>query len=612
MSTLTDPPSDTTPAPSTSATPESTEGLSREMLRTLMYVGVAVAGLVLAVVVSFATRPRSLADYSDVGEAFYPDFTEATEAAGIRVAGWNEQAGRPETFEVRRDGTNWVVPTHSNYPVDGEEQLGRAAASVLDVRREALERSITPDDFAKYDLVDPLDEDASSEGRGRRVTLTSDDGETLVDYIVGQQAEEAGEGAYYIRRADEDRVYLARINLDVSTNFTDWVEPNLLDLATDEVVELTSSAVAEERDASGARTLERTELRRATTDDDWTIDGEVPDETTEGTIDTAAVNRIVTDLGGLELIGVRRKPPAMISALKGEGDGTVTTLDLLAIEERGFTIDGGRLVSLEGRLFAGQSDGVGYQLLFGSGFTGSTVEIEVGGEQSDEDETADEQTDGEAGEEPSDDAGETLRGRYVLVQAVFDKNLLPPLPPRPTKPKPEDTDGDEDTPDGDAPDGDESAETPADEESPVEEPDPMEQYQQELATYEAAIELRKDALAAGQKRADELNVRFADWFYVIPEDTFETLAFKRADVLTPPEPSDDGENAAETTSPSDSPNQPSAAEMFDRDAVFEELDLEALAAPDKPALPEGDVPSLDEEERQHLLEAVRAIAEPAE
>jgi hypothetical protein len=38
-------------------------------------------------------------------------------------------------------------------------------------------------------------------------------------------------------------------------------------------------------------------------------------------------------------------------------------------------------------------------------------------------------------------------------------------------------------------------------------------------------------IQAGQKRADDLNTRFAKWYYVISAESFENLRLKRADLL---------------------------------------------------------------------------------
>ncbi len=45
---------------------------------------------------------------------------------------------------------------------------------------------------------------------------------------------------------------------------------------------------------------------------------------------------------------------------------------------------------------------------------------------------------------------------------------------------------------------------------------------------------RKDRLEDAQRRVRDLNARFADWYYVIPEATYSKLRFKRADLFEQP------------------------------------------------------------------------------
>ena len=45
---------------------------------------------------------------------------------------------------------------------------------------------------------------------------------------------------------------------------------------------------------------------------------------------------------------------------------------------------------------------------------------------------------------------------------------------------------------------------------------------------------RKDRREDAQRRVRDLNARFADWYYVIPEATYSKLRFKRADLFEQP------------------------------------------------------------------------------
>jgi hypothetical protein len=46
------------------------------------------------------------------------------------------------------------------------------------------------------------------------------------------------------------------------------------------------------------------------------------------------------------------------------------------------------------------------------------------------------------------------------------------------------------------------------------------------------LDARKDRLNEAKRRVRELNARFADWYYVIPEDTYRELRIQRSELLT--------------------------------------------------------------------------------
>ncbi|MGI9454931.1 MAG: hypothetical protein ACR2NU_00120, partial [Aeoliella sp.] len=55
----------------------------------------------------------------------------------------------------------------------------------------------------------------------------------------------------------------------------------------------------------------------------------------------------------------------------------------------------------------------------------------------------------------------------------------------------------------------------------------------------------QEKLSAGRKRVDELNARFGDWYYVIPNDVFKKIHLGRDDVIEKKE-TPEGEETATT------------------------------------------------------------------
>jgi hypothetical protein len=64
--------------------------------------------------------------------------------------------------------------------------------------------------------------------------------------------------------------------------------------------------------------------------------------------------------------------------------------------------------------------------------------------------------------------------------------------------------------------------------------------EQEKITKEnqRALDERKDKLEAAKRRVRDLNARFADWYYVIPEDTYSKLRISRDDLFQQDAPAD--------------------------------------------------------------------------
>src|SRR5262245_56016195 len=131
--------------------------MNQRLVRTLMFVGGAGLCLAAAVGMSIATRPVKLDDAALVGQPFYPDFTDATKATGLRVAAYDKDAAKVNVFNVEFKDGLWRIPSHHNYPADGEEQLAKTAASVVGIER-GLYAGKTAEDQKRLGVLDPLDE----------------------------------------------------------------------------------------------------------------------------------------------------------------------------------------------------------------------------------------------------------------------------------------------------------------------------------------------------------------------------------------------------------------------------------------------------------------------
>ncbi|MCB9702509.1 MAG: DUF4340 domain-containing protein [Myxococcales bacterium] len=317
---------------------------------------------ILSVVIALASLGGALAmrpvavepqPYEDTGDLLFPTFTDPSQATSLEVTTWDETEARLTSFQVEQKDGRWVIPSHNDYPADGTERMGKAAASFIDARRDIV-RSDRSEDHAAFGVEDP--DKADGTGRGQRITIKDSAGAILVDVIVGKQVEDKP-GYRYVRFPDQKRVYASKLTLDVSTEFTDWIEKDLLKLDADSVVQVISDAYkVDEKEG------------KVTGRDPLAVALEAPADNPAGLkvwrplegvtipagkeVDSAKVRQMVSAMDRLNIVGVRPRP---------------AQLTLGALQAKGFfvTPDGSRLFGNEGELRAICDDGVVYTLYFG-------------------------------------------------------------------------------------------------------------------------------------------------------------------------------------------------------------------------------------------------------
>ncbi|WP_052557462.1 DUF4340 domain-containing protein [Enhygromyxa salina] len=191
---------------------------------------------------AMSMRPVEVAPptFEDTGEALFPEFVDPNAATFLEVKDYDEESAQLTSFSVKLEDGKWVIPSHNNYPADGTEQMGKAAASFISVTKDVV-RSDDPKEHAEFGVVDPEDEAAAKDSRGRRVTIKDASGTTLVDVIIGKDVPER-QGFKFVRYPGENRVYAVQLDPQVSTQFTDWIEDDLLKMESDDIVAVLSNS----------------------------------------------------------------------------------------------------------------------------------------------------------------------------------------------------------------------------------------------------------------------------------------------------------------------------------------------------------------------------------
>jgi len=440
----------------------------------MIFAGVAVV-LALAAYLLSPSRITPEA-FMDQGEAFYPEFTDPNMATTLEVIDYDEASGMARPFKVTFGSAGWTIPSHHNYPADAKERLAQTAAGVIDIKKDDF-RTSSAADHERCGVIDPLDATAPGlSGRGSRITLKGADDQVLADYIVGNEVPDR-QGLRFVRIPGQNRVYAARMDLEISTNFADWIETNLLEVASDKIDRVMIKDYSINERTRSVIPRDNIELVRDE-DKHWVMRG--PRSGNE--LDSAVVRTLVSTLSELSIVGVRPKPEGLSAELSDPQGGDISQEGRMSLQSKGFyfTRDG-QLLSNEGELNVRTTDGVIYILRFGEVLYGSGLAVTAG--QSDESEGG--------------SSGQSQANRYLFVAAGYEDGYFKKPPEPRSKAYLDKAD---------------SLWTDADRE--------------DKARQDAVDEWQRN-VEHGHQLAADLNNRFADWYYVISEDSFGNIHLNR-------------------------------------------------------------------------------------
>ena len=495
-----------------------------EGTKTACFWGVAIAALAVAGVVAW---PRSVSETqtSFVNQPLFEEFTDPIAAASLEIITFDEEEGRPAKFEVGKQGASelWTIKSHGGYPADALEQMRDAANALVGLRILDVQTR-NAEDHDDLGVVEPnLEKLRSGDvGIGRLVTFRDASNNRLASIVIGDPVKD-DPTKRYVRIPGQDPVYVVTLDEShLTSNFRRWIEDDLLRLSSIEIggVEIQdylstpqNNRYARVRNYTADIGKQGTEwnLRRMV---DYDPNDEFIEPTevklTEGdTLNTAKLDAMADALDDLKIVDVVRKPEGMNDELKDTKELAKDNNALASLAQRGFfphlNTDGGvEIYSANGELHVILQDGVRYIMRFGN---------IAGLSRSD-------QTEGEQDQSEVLEAGVN---RYLLVTTEVDESMFP-IPNMKSIPNSmedlrtmlEETAG----------------ETVDDDLTDEEWQERLEAEQEKITKENRRImDDRKDRLASAQQRVRELNARFGDWYYVIPEETYAQLRIKRDELL---------------------------------------------------------------------------------
>jgi len=540
-------------------------GVSPAMLRTGLFLlaGLGMLGLGVAVQPRFSSAPVE----SEEQRVLFPELSDAAKAASLEIVSYDDELSTLHPFKVMQSGGVWVLPAHQNYPADAREHLAAAATSLVDLKMlDVVSRS--PGDHETYGVIEPDPEKIKPgmTGVGQLVEIRDASGNKLARLVVGKEDKRrSGEGAdgpplRFVRKAGQDPIY--RVQIDTSkftTKFGDWIEKDLLKLSPWDVRRLQLEdyklVAVESNGRVGVQQDRESKIDIAYDDKQakWSLvrlesfagGRDAKEETlAEGEeLASEKLNDLKNALADLKIIDVARKPAGLSAELKAAESFTNDREAVTSMQQRGFLpLKSGEILSTDGETIVGMKDGVEYVLRFGAA---TTVAAEGGQDDAKK-----------PGADSGKDDGGDASGRYLLVMARFNESLLekPQLEPLPevpgaakdaaTKDGPEDggkSDAKSDAKDGAADD----AKDAAAKESTPDAAEALKKADEAEAAAQAAIESRRrverenrrkqddydDKVKAAQKRVRDLNGRFADWYYVVPDKEYAKIHLDRGDVV---------------------------------------------------------------------------------
>ncbi len=525
-----------------------------ENAKTLSFV--VAAALVVLVAVFVRPRPPRAAEEADVqGQALFDDF-QPLEAAGLEIFDFDEERATVRPFQVARtpgkDGTlRWSIPSHDNYPADAQNQLADAAAGMmgLTILSKAAD---SPGEHAVFGVLepDPARLRAGDTGVGTKVILRNEANKELVAIVIGKEVPDR-QNLRYVRRVGEDPVYIVEVKTDrLSTRFEDWIEKDLLQLSPWDIREVRVldysydelSGRPNIRGQFALRYNDAGDPRWELIEDRVIRDGAWADRTLgdDEELDTTKLDAMRNAFDDLKIVDVATKPEGLSADLRDTGTFRTNQEAVLSLRNRGFHLvpvgaQHYELLSSEGEIRIVMKDGVAYTLRFGN------VAAGTGGGRV-------------VGEEVVEDPEAGLN-RFLFVMAEFDPDLiekpdLQPLPGEEPEQEPE-ASPEQQSPEGEPADGDasndaESPESDDDQPAETEEADTAAADDANLQAERERIERenrrRQDdyerKVEEGKKRVQELNDRFADWYYVISDEVYRKVHVRRDEIVRPKEKQD--------------------------------------------------------------------------
>ncbi len=398
-----------------------------------------------------------------IGKPLFESF-EAKDVRRITVIEFDPTRNDLKQIELRRSGETWLLPGFQNYIANNATQISMALNSVNANVME--QRANEAQDHVEYGVVDPTEFGTSvpRNSLGRKIVLHDRNNVELASLIVGSASQDPSnqrQSRRFVRVTGEPAVYTAEVPpTGLSTNFADWIDPNLLQINPDipgEFLMLNRYRIPIERINDPAAIQWDYQLKfDLTTQQPSVRQNDQASQFVE--LEQSQSNLSALSQAGMLLSSqlcqdVRRKPQSVVNALKNPQSSKLEALKQLnsfginAFDQQSGDTTKVQFQGTHGSLTITTVDGVSIQMVIGAPVDSTNLR---------------------------DDTG----GHLMMLLASFDSSRFP-------------------EPESIADDADD----------------------QTKRAYLRQVEDREQQLEQIQRRVEQINEEFANWFYVMPAAT---------------------------------------------------------------------------------------------
>ncbi len=347
------------------------------------YFTTIVMGIIAALTAAFAAAsypwPEAVTQNAQVSKPLFENY-ETSAVRGIEIIAYDSDRSDIERIRLKRSGQNWIIPQKSGFDVTGDQRVIEVTRALND--RTVLEvNSDSQTDHVNFGVVDPSDVGVTTARSrlGTKLVLSDRDQKTIAHIIVGDQVKNSP-GKYYVRVPGKPTIYTIEFEKGILTSdFAQWVDPNLLELPTDASDGLAISGFAINRHRTDQETKKDEPLYRATYEISdqqklevvaLSISGKESDsEDLARVLPNGFTESIVRSLFGLRPTDVEKQNKAVIEFLRqtqtGDDEKTVSQLAERGFIYSGYENGGHRFTGTNGELSILRSDGVRFTLAIG-------------------------------------------------------------------------------------------------------------------------------------------------------------------------------------------------------------------------------------------------------